>query len=291
MDFFKKIFEKKVCSICGNESGLLGNRKLEDGNLCKECTSKLSPWYEERRHATVENIKAHLMFREENRKALQKMNPIKSIGEYYKIHIGYEMTYPSYFIVSKELDYVAENADIILITSLKDCRLDVSEHCTELTKLDENKQRVSYNPPRFEYRYDFNVVLGVDLPYCNEIKFKLNKHSVKVEIEKRRNVEEDPTRDVKYQYFKNMYLEIERELVEGMKNVPKLMEKYNQLTEKARQKIQRLEEQRWENEHGREIRKEIMEQKLANKPKFCSNCGASTAESGAYCQECGNRLV
>jgi len=29
------IFDKKVCAICGGEIGLLGNRKLEDGNLCK----------------------------------------------------------------------------------------------------------------------------------------------------------------------------------------------------------------------------------------------------------------
>ena len=30
-------FDKKYCDICGEKIGLLGNRKLEDGNLCKEC--------------------------------------------------------------------------------------------------------------------------------------------------------------------------------------------------------------------------------------------------------------
>ena len=43
MGFFGKLFEKKECSICGGEIGLLGNRKLEDGNCCKECAAKLSP--------------------------------------------------------------------------------------------------------------------------------------------------------------------------------------------------------------------------------------------------------
>ena len=27
------MFEKKICGICGGEIGLLGNRKLEDGNM------------------------------------------------------------------------------------------------------------------------------------------------------------------------------------------------------------------------------------------------------------------
>ncbi len=48
---------KKVCDICGEKIGLLGNRKLDDGNLCKDCAKKLSPWFEERRHSTVEDIK------------------------------------------------------------------------------------------------------------------------------------------------------------------------------------------------------------------------------------------
>ena len=33
MGLFDNLFKKKNCDICGNEIGLLGNRKLEDGNL------------------------------------------------------------------------------------------------------------------------------------------------------------------------------------------------------------------------------------------------------------------
>ncbi len=39
------LFDKKNCDICGEKIGLLGNRKLDDGNLCKNCASKLSPWF------------------------------------------------------------------------------------------------------------------------------------------------------------------------------------------------------------------------------------------------------
>ena len=45
MGFFKKLFEKKDCEICGGEIGLLGNRKLVDGDMCKKCAAKLSPWF------------------------------------------------------------------------------------------------------------------------------------------------------------------------------------------------------------------------------------------------------
>ena len=39
------LFDKKYCDICGEKIGLLGNRKLENGNLCKNCAKKLSPWF------------------------------------------------------------------------------------------------------------------------------------------------------------------------------------------------------------------------------------------------------
>ena len=39
MGFFGKLFDKKECSICGGEIGLLGNRRLEDGNMCKSCAA------------------------------------------------------------------------------------------------------------------------------------------------------------------------------------------------------------------------------------------------------------
>ena len=56
------LFDKKYCDICGEKIGLLGNRKLEDGNLCKDCAGKLSPFFSDRRNSTVEEIKAQLAY-------------------------------------------------------------------------------------------------------------------------------------------------------------------------------------------------------------------------------------
>lgn len=69
------LFDKKYCDICGEKIGLLGNRKLEDGNLCKDCARKLSPFFSERRNSTVEDIKRQLAYRAENEKKLAGFTP------------------------------------------------------------------------------------------------------------------------------------------------------------------------------------------------------------------------
>ena len=64
------LFDKKYCDVCGEKIGLLGNKKLEDANLCKKCAAKLSPWFNERRHSTLEEIKQQLAYREDNKSAV-----------------------------------------------------------------------------------------------------------------------------------------------------------------------------------------------------------------------------
>ena len=76
------LFDKKFCDICGEKIGLLGNRKLEDGNLCKDCAKKLSPFFSERRQSTVEEIKQQLAYREENERLLALMELQNSMSNY-----------------------------------------------------------------------------------------------------------------------------------------------------------------------------------------------------------------
>jgi hypothetical protein len=61
------IFDKKFCDLCGEKIGLLGNRKLEDGNMCGNCAKKLSPFTTDRRRTSVADIKQHLAYREANK--------------------------------------------------------------------------------------------------------------------------------------------------------------------------------------------------------------------------------
>ena len=71
------LFDKKYCDVCGEKIGLLGNRKLEDGNLCKECAKKLSPFFSERRNSTVAEIKEQLAYREANLDKVAAFTPTK----------------------------------------------------------------------------------------------------------------------------------------------------------------------------------------------------------------------
>lgn len=54
------LFDKKDCSICGAKIGLLGNKKLKDGNMCKDCAGKLSVWFQDRSDSTVLEIQNQL---------------------------------------------------------------------------------------------------------------------------------------------------------------------------------------------------------------------------------------
>ena len=79
------LFDKKYCDICGEKIGLLGNRKLENGNLCKNCAKKLSPWFSDRRSSTVEEIKAQLAYREENRQKVAEFHTTRTLGTNTKV--------------------------------------------------------------------------------------------------------------------------------------------------------------------------------------------------------------
>ena len=81
------LFDKKYCDFCGNKIGLLGNRKFEDGNMCKDCASKLSPWFDGRRHSTKAELTAQLESREANRQAVAAFRTTRSLGKYVKLLI------------------------------------------------------------------------------------------------------------------------------------------------------------------------------------------------------------
>lgn len=169
------LFDKKFCSVCGEKIGLLGNRKLEDGNLCKICAAKLSPWFSERRHSTVEDIKGQLAYREENKAAVAAFHTTRSLGKNTKVLLDEDNRK---FMVARTGNYTNENPDVLDYSQVTGCDLDIEEDRDELTRKDSEGKSVSYNPPRYEYSYDFYVTIRVNHPYFDEIRFQLNSSSV-----------------------------------------------------------------------------------------------------------------
>ena len=163
------LFSKKVCSICGGEIGLLGNRKLEDGNMCKECARKISPFFSDRRNTSVADMKLHLSEREENWRQLQFVHPTRVLGNYTKIYIDDDS---GRFFVTRSNDWHKDNPDLIDLGRVIDCVPDVIEHRTEIYRQTPEGRR-SFNPPRYSYSYEIDITIHVDSPWYSEIKFEL----------------------------------------------------------------------------------------------------------------------
>lgn len=182
MGLFGKLFEKKVCNFCGNEIKMLGNRKVEDGNMCKDCAAKLSPWFSDRKHTTVAEIQEQLDYREENKEAVAKFNTTRSFGRNTKIYVDENMRT---FMVTAAKKFADVNPDVIDIDAVTNCDFDVSESRSELKRSvkqsDGTTKQVSYVPARYRYSYNFAIILHVNHPYFDEIRFNLNNSSVSIE--------------------------------------------------------------------------------------------------------------
>ena len=175
MGLFGKIFDKKECSICGGEIGLLSNRKLEDGNLCKECAAKLSPWFGDRRQSTVEEIQKQLSYREANQARVSSFRTTRTLGERMKVLLDEDA---GLFMVTSARNLSEANPDVLSFSDVTGCKLDIDERKTEIEYKDAEGNRQRFNPKRYAYSYDFYIVINVNHPYFNEIRFQLNSDSV-----------------------------------------------------------------------------------------------------------------
>ena len=168
------LFDKKICDICGEKIGLLGNRKLDDGNLCKNCAKKLSPWFEERRHSTVEDIKRQLEYRENNKKAVMDFGITRQIStRNYTVFID---DHKRNFTVARKLD-VNENPDIVPLSAIVQCRVEVDRQQIEKTYTKDGKT-VSYQPPIYNYEFDYTMRIKVNTPWFDDMDFRLNTFSI-----------------------------------------------------------------------------------------------------------------
>lgn len=182
MGLFGKMFEKKNCDICGGEIGLLGNKKLEDGNLCKECASKLSPWFSDRRRSTVDQIREQLDWREANQQRVAQFNPTRTLGNDMKVILDEDA---GRFIVTRSSRWREANPDVLDFSQVIGCDTEIRESRTELYWKDSDGEEHDYDPPRYDVDYDMYLTIHVNVPYYDGITFKVNGSR----IEERNSVE------------------------------------------------------------------------------------------------------
>lgn len=264
MGLFGKMFEKKICSVCGGEIKLLGNRKLEDGNLCKDCAKKLSPWFDDRRHSTVEEIRAQLAYREENRAAVAAFHNTRTLGRGTRLLLDEDARR---FMITGARDLAEANPDVLSYAQITGCELEVEEHAREETRTVKDKDghthSESYVPPHIAYSYYFKIHVQVDAPYFNTLRFNVNDSSVELRPWLSGKVYRD-----------------------GIPELARRMDPQYRETERlAREIVQVLNDARVQ---GRE------EAVAAAKPKeavTCPNCGATTfPDENGCCEYCGSAL-
>jgi len=273
MGFLKKLFEKKDCEICGGDIGLLGNKKLVDGDMCKNCAAKLSPWFTGRKQSTVADIKAQLAYREENAAELQNgFRPTRTLGEYYKMYVMYENGCPGKFVISDTEDYAAENADIIRFADVVSWDAHIEDYSDELMRENEAGEEVSYNPPRYEFSYDFYIELELSCPYFDRIRFKINRNTLKVVVPLPAPASEedfDPMTNSEYVRYRTMCDEIAEVIRCGREGIT---------TEPAENPTEPAEQD-----------KTAAAEEVPQNAKRCPACDAAD-QTGKFCEYCGTAL-
>ena len=261
------LFSKKYCDICGEKIGLFGNRKLEDGNMCSKCADRLSPWFDERRHSTLEEIKGQLEYREKNREDVKNFHCSLDLGERY--HVLFDEAAGTFVVVTEAgrrmLDTV--NPDVFHLSQVKDARVKINDYRSELYRTDSDGNRVSYNPRRYRYRYNFHVLLNLDHPYADEIDIQINENDVEIEWEDRGfslfTESFSPRKDFEYRKYQSMGDDIVRTLLSG---------------------VGRAAENREEQETV-----EAPEAPAREETVVCPYCG-STVKRAKFCTNCGAGL-
>lgn len=279
-------FKKQDCEICGKEVGMFGYKKLEDGEICKDCLKLLSPWFEDRRHATVAQIKEQIAYRQRNAEDLEYFTISRQIGKNeYVMYIEEIDGIPTRFFVTNHSDYKAVNPDIIFFRDVVSCVTDVDERHEEMRQRNSEGQMVSYCPPRYKHHYNFYIKMEIrNNPYFNEIKFPINGSDIVLETAG------DVGGGIGGSDMAGILQGAGFSTVGAQTNTPGNFSERRRYSECATM-CQKIEQAVEDGKRAAQPATVIIAAPVqeAPKPKLCPNCGAPY-EGGKFCQNCGSKL-
>lgn len=182
MGLFGKLFEKKICSICDNEIGLFGNNKLADGNMCDNCYKNLSPFFDNARKSTISQIQKQLAYREENKEAVKAFKVTRTLGKNGGKVLLDEDDGKFVALKSSTTNWRADNPDVLKFSQITGCSMDVDEDedKKEIKRKNSKGEDISFNPPRYEYSYKYDVYVNIDVQheYFDKMRIKINNSSI-----------------------------------------------------------------------------------------------------------------
>ena len=278
------VFKKKDCEICGKEVGLLGYKKLEDGEICKDCVKLLSPWFEDRRHATVAQIKEQLAYRAQNAKELENFTVTRKIGdEEYVMYIEEVDGVPTRFFVTEFSDYKEENPDIISFKDVVSSVTDIDVRDEEVKQKDKEGNWVSCNPKRFRHHHDFYIKMEIrNNPYFDEIKFRMNGSAVTLETVG--DIGGSLGAAALTGLLQGVGVSTAGVQTNSLRNSSehRRYEQYRMMCEKIQQAVE-------DGKRGSQKAAVSAPVQEAARPRFCPECGTPTGGS-KFCPNCGARL-
>jgi len=184
------LFKKENCCLCGEKTGLL-DKKCLDGKVCKNCTAKLSVWFDDYKTADKSLLEAQIKTRENDAVLVKGLNFNKIFGEFGVIlideknrkFIAFPSTSKGLFgnqRAVKSLDDVIDlGPDVISFDAVEDFEIDITQTTRE-EKQTVNGQQVSYNPPHILYMETFTLRIKLNHPYIKSIYIQLNDGAVQI---------------------------------------------------------------------------------------------------------------
>lgn len=184
------LFKKENCVLCGEKTGLL-DKKCYDGKVCKNCTKKLSVWFDDYKGADKGILEGQLAIREMNAEQAQYMHFNRIFGEYGVIlideaerkFVAFPSTSTKLFGSQRKVqsidDVIDLGPDIIDFDMVEDFEIDITETSRE-EKYTQDGQQVSYNPPHILYMETFTLRMKINHPYIKSIYIQLNDGAVQI---------------------------------------------------------------------------------------------------------------
>lgn len=184
------LFKKENCCLCDGKTGLL-DKKCLSGKVCKECSKKLSVWFDDYKAADSDGLNAQIKQKQADAEKAKTLNFSKIYGEFGVILIDTDARVFVCFADTsdgvfgsprkvKSIDDVLDlGPDIISFDQVTDFDIDITETSREEKQTVDGSQ-VSYDPPHITYMESFTLRLTIDHPYIKSVYIPLNSGTVQI---------------------------------------------------------------------------------------------------------------